>query len=224
MPIIITDTNMEVPRPWIMASKLQDIGLDNLEADIVKGLGIGGNVGREGEFPPLLPKVSATGAGGIVAMMQGNLRLPTVPTGNNFNDNGQEQQQMQEMQQVELSEEEKEYMNKLQVESEALLQDLEKAAIPGAKIIDQKDGKTIGQIVSLPASGTPIVLAQMRLDQVGLLQSSNSSAGNDSDSGIKWSQTNRILIGDGLREYRYLPYIPLWWPDIDAKTGKAKIQ
>ena len=40
MPLIITDTKMEVPRPWIMASKLQDIGLDNLEADIIKGLGI----------------------------------------------------------------------------------------------------------------------------------------------------------------------------------------
>ena len=206
MPIIIMDTNMEVPRPWVMASKLQDIGLENLEEDIVKGLGMSSGSGdsTESEFPPLLPKISSPGIGGIVAMMQGNLKLPTIPTDNEST-----------MQQVELSEEENKFMKQLQTESDVLLQDLEKIAIPGAKIVDQKDGKAIGQIVSHPASGTPVVLAQMRMDQVGLLKN---------DSGIKWSQTNKILIGDGMKEYRYLPFIPLWWPEIDPKTGKGKIQ
>ena len=34
-----------------------------------------------------------------------------------------------------------------------------------------------------------------------------------------WSRTNRILIGDGKKELRYLP---LWWPDIGA-DGKEKV-
>jgi folate-binding protein YgfZ len=232
MPIMIVDPNMEVPRPWVMASKLQDIGLDSLDGDIVKGLGIGGmgmGSGSEemnGDIPPLLPNISAPGIGGIVAMMQGHLRLPNVPpspspspppdNGQNSNENNEEQQQQQQQQQdVELSEEEEEAMKSLQKASEELLKDLEDVALPGAKIMNQKDGKTIGQIISTPASGTPIVLAQMRLDQVGLLESK--------DKDMKWSQTNKIMIGDGLREYRYLPYIPLWWPEIDPKTGKEKI-
>ncbi len=218
MPLIITDTNMEVPRPWIMASKLQDIGLDNLEADIIKGLGIGLDA-TEREFPPLLPRISAPGIGGIVAMMQGHLKLPTIPTSqmnpeNDGNCDGQLQQQKHQQQVVELSPEEEEYMKKLQIDNEILMQELEKVALPGAQILDQKDGKAIGQIVSSPANGTPVVLAQMRLDQVGLLKT---------DSGTKWSQTNKILIGEGLREYRYLPFLPLWWPEIDSKTGKRKM-
>ena len=28
LPILIMDVNCEVPRPWVMASQLQDIGLD----------------------------------------------------------------------------------------------------------------------------------------------------------------------------------------------------
>lgn len=215
MPLIITDTYMEVPRPWVMASKLQDIGLDNLEADIVKGLGIGLDA-TEREYPPLLPRISAPGIGGIVAMIQGHLKLPTIPIpqmnpeNNGNNDDGQQQQQ----QLVELSPEEEEYMKKLQIDNEILMKDLEKIALPGAQIVDQKDGNAIGQIVSLPAPGTPVVLAQMRLDQVGLLKN---------NSGTKWSQTNKILIGEGLREYRYLPFLPLWWPEIDSKTGKRKM-
>lgn len=206
MPIIITDTNMEVPRPWIMASKLQDIGLDNLEEDIIKGLGIGLH-SAEKEFPPLLPKISGPGVGGIVSMMQGHLRLPTISSDNSNNLSDQP------LKQLELSEEEEDYMTKLQAENEALMRDLEKSAIPGAEILDQKDGKSIGQILSSPAAGIPVVLAQMRLDQVGLLQTT---------SDLKWSHTNKIQIGDGSREYRYLPYLPLWWPEIDPKTGKQK--
>ena len=26
----------------------------------------------------------------------------------------------------------------------------------------------------------------------------------------------------GDHEYRYLPFLPLWWPEIDPETGKAK--
>ncbi len=214
MPIVIADTTTEVPRPWVMASKLQHIGAENLEEEVVKGLGIG--VDADGKFPPLLPKISGPGIGGIVAMMQGNLRLPEGPIVNN-NEGGSapsaEQQQEQMIEQPELSEEEKEFMKKLQADSAILMEELETIAVPGAKIIDQKDGKTIGEIISTPASGTPVVLAQMRLDQVGLLQSSSDT---------KWSYTNKITIGDSLKEYRCLPFLPLWWPDIDPSSGKER--
>mmetsp|Transcript_8232 Transcript_8232/g.12396 ORF Transcript_8232/g.12396 Transcript_8232/m.12396 type:complete len:517 (+) Transcript_8232:101-1651(+) len=204
LPILIVDTSMEIPRPWILASKIQDMGVDNLNADIIHSLGMGLEV--EGELPPVLPKISASGVGGVVAMVQGNLSLPTI---NASKDGTIDESQ----QQVEISEGEREFLKKLQSDSALLLQDLENIAVPGAKIIDQKDGKAIGQIISSPASGTPVVLAQMRLDQVGLLKSDNS----------KWSQTNKIKIGDGSKEYRYLPYIPIWWPEINLESGKEKL-
>ena len=35
---------------------------------------------------------------------------------------------------------------------------------------------------------------------------------------------DEILIGnESTKEYRYLPYLPLWWPEIDKETGKEKI-
>ena len=53
----------------------------------------------------------------------------------------------------------------------------------------------------------------MRFDRLGLL-------GNTK----KWSFKNKILIGEnGTKEYRYLPYLPLWWPEIDGATGKEKV-
>jgi len=69
-------------------------------------------------------------------------------------------------------------------------------------------------VISTPAPGTTVILAQMRLDRLGLLGKGDN----------KWLRTNKILIGDkSTKEYRYLPYLPLWWPDIDRATGKEKI-
>jgi type II secretory pathway component PulJ len=139
-----------------------------------------------------------------MAMLSGNLSLPTVPKSEDSSTN----------EQVEISQEEMERMEQLQKDIAVLMSDLEGIAVPGAKIIDKKDGKTIGQIISSPASGTPIVLAQMRLDDVGLLESKKG----------KFSMTNKILIGDSTKEYRYLPYLPIWWPEIDRKSGKEKVE
>ena len=105
-----------------------------------------------------------------------------------------------------------EELKKLQLSGQQLQTELSQLAIPGASIVDKKDGKTIGKIISTPAPGTNVLLAQMRLDRLGLL-------GNNQ----KWSRTNKILIGDSTKEYRYLPYLPLWWPEIDGNTGKEKI-
>jgi transferase CAF17, mitochondrial len=79
----------------------------------------------------------------------------------------------------------------------------------GAKITDAATGETVGQILSPPLPGTNLVIGLMRLEQVGLL------------SPGAWSKTNKVKIGDA--EFRYLPYLPLWWPEIDNATGKAKI-
>jgi transferase CAF17, mitochondrial len=106
-----------------------------------------------------------------------------------------------------------EELNKVQREAGFLLDGLEQHAIQGSKITDVKDGKSIGQIVTSPVKGTNVVLAMMRLDRVGLL-------GDDS----VWDRTNRVKIGDNSPEYRYLPYLPLWWPKIDGATGKELIE
>ncbi len=201
MPIMIVDQFMEVPRPWVIAHKVQDIGLQKLsdpDSEYKLMLEI------EGGSPPPLPKISAPGAGGISAMMSGNISLPTVPS------NG-EDNEANEREQVEASDEEMQRMERLRHESQTLMDELETIAVPGAKIIDKKDGKTIGQVISSPAPGTSIILAQMRLDETGLLDSKDS----------KWSMLNKVLIGNGKKEYKYLPYMPIWWPEIDPKTGKA---
>lgn len=201
MPIMIVDQFMEVPRPWIIAHKVQDIGLQKLTAPDSEYKDI---LEVEGGIPPPLPKISAPGAGGISAMMSGNISLPTIPS-TSMDGDGTEREQ------VELSDAELQRMERLRHDSQTLMDDLETIAVPGAKIIDKKDGKTIGQVVSSPAPGTSVILAQMRLDETGLLQSKDA----------KWSMMNKIVIGDGEKEYRYLPYLPIWWPEIDPKTGKA---
>ena len=188
MPLLLIDTQTEVPRPWVTAHQVQELGADKLKKDNL--LGIGMELEMEGELPPLLPQVSATGIGSIITLLQGGT----------FSENSSQSDS-----------EQKEELDRLKKSSQELIEDLDDVVIPGAKITDKKDGKTIGQIISSPASGTPIVLAQMRLDEVGLLKGKK-----------KWSRLNQITIGNDAREFRYLPFMPLWWPDIDPKTGKAK--
>jgi folate-binding protein YgfZ len=94
----------------------------------------------------------------------------------------------------------------------AFVQSVEDDCQAGAKIVEKDSGKTIGRVLSPPVKGTNVVLALMRMDSVGMM------------SGGIWSNINKIKIGDGssANEFRYLPYLPLWWPDIDPETGKAK--
>lgn len=94
----------------------------------------------------------------------------------------------------------------VQAKAQELLTATQEHCTVGAKLVENE--KTIGQIVSPPVEGTNVVLALMRLEAVGML------AGNT------WSHTNKVMIGEG--KFRYLPYLPLWWPDMDPNTGKAK--
>jgi transferase CAF17, mitochondrial len=98
---------------------------------------------------------------------------------------------------------------------------LQQSATVGAKLVDTVTGVTVGQIVAPPVLGTNVVLAMMRLESVGLL------------AGAVWSKTNRVKLvrsGDSTaataggeeEEFRYFPYLPLWWPELDPDTGKAK--
>ena len=192
LPLIVVDVNTEVPRPWMMAHMIQEMGPDAIGPDSFLDLGEG--VGT----PPPLPKISAPGAGGIVAMLMGSV-LPLPKEG-----------ESDDSKTVTATEESSEDVANLQKEGERLMEDVASVAVPGAKIVDKKDGKTIGKVVSAPAPGTTVLLAQMRLDRVGLLGGEEM-----------WSRTNRILIGDGKKELRYLPFMPLWWPDIGA-DGKEK--
>jgi folate-binding protein YgfZ len=173
MPVILTSTKMQVPvpRPWVVASQIQQGRADKVFDDAEFTL-----------LPSKLPRLSAAAAGAMVAMMT---------TG-----------------QMEGGEESYE-ISQLSEQSESLLE-LIQTFEKGQKIVDSKDGKTIGQIVARAEQGTNVVLAQMRLDRVGLLGDG------------QWSHLNRITIGDSSEEIRYLPYMPLWWPEIDDQTGKAK--
>ena len=73
VPVMIVDTEMEVPRPWIMASMIQEMGEEGGTEKIfgaMKSVGASSKDDAEemeakvaGYIPPPLPKMSAAGAG-----------------------------------------------------------------------------------------------------------------------------------------------------------------
>ena len=214
IPLAIIDTDTEVPRPWIMASMMQELGE---EGGVEKVFGKMGTVGEggganaktpqlSGYIPPPLPKLSAPGAGSIASMLMGTVNLSSGSHDGNKKDDAA----------IENNSLTHEQLMKLQDSARKLQEEIHDIAKLGTSIIDKKDGKTIGKIVSSPASGTTILLAQMRLDRLGLLKESGGDG--------RWSRTNKILIGESTKEYRFLPYLPLWWPEIDAETGKEKAE
>jgi folate-binding protein YgfZ len=166
MPLVLTDLNIEIPRPWLMASRIQQGKRDDEISD-------------DDVSPPRLPRMSAAAAGGIVGLMSGSMVETQTPES-----------------------------DELQSQSDALFQEVQTLQ-RGDKIYDVKDGKTIGQIIAPVEEGTNILLAQIRLDRVGLL-----------GDGV-WTHTNKITIGENQNQLRYLPYLPLWWPEIDRESGKA---
>jgi len=91
------------------------------------------------------------------------------------------------------------------------------------KIMDKSTGKAIAEVISPPVPGTSLVLCTTRLDQVGVMNSKENISGEEEDDYIGWKRTNKIYFDvDESKEFRFLPYIPSWWPLIDRDTGKRK--
>lgn len=180
MPIFLMDVNMQVPRPWLLASQIQQgrIGPD----DTIGGDSI---IDLSGASP--LPRLSPSTAAGLIGVFAGEGRQQ------GGDDPDDKTSQL------------------LRAQSDVLFEELQTIEC-GEKIIDTKDGKVIGQIIAKAEEGTNVLLAQMRLDRVGLL-----------GDGV-WSHNNKIAVGERGNDnpLRYLPYLPQWWPDIDKETGKAK--
>lgn len=181
MPVLLMDLNMELPRPWLLASQIQQ---GRTPTDLLNEVSVTRSV------IPRLPRLSPSAAASIVGMMSG-------PAGNSSEDDEETK-----------GDDDKKAALQLAAQSVALMEGLQQLQA-GDKMVDSQDGKTIGQIIAPPEPGTNVVLAQMRLDKVGLL-----------GDGV-WTHTNKVKVGD-LGELRYLPYLPLWWPEIDPKSGKAK--
>ena len=143
-------------------------------------------------LPSRLPRLSVAAAGQLVAITTASIE-PSQPS---------------------IDTDAAEELHKAQVKAtEWLQQEVEVACQPnngteGAKIIDTETGTTIGQIVAPPVKGTNLILALMRLESVGLIH------------GGTWSKTNKVTING--KQFRYLPYLPLWWPELSMSTGKAK--
>ena len=182
MPLILTDKFAQVPRPWIVAHQVQE-GTRHDQVMMATGMT---------QMPPPLPPLSGASVGGMWTMMAGGY-------GNSHDQTNTDQAE----ETAETDKDSPVEMNAMQ----ELVEKINSIAKPGKKIFDKDDGKTIGQIVAAPANGTSVILAQMRLDRVGLTETKTP-----------WKRTNKIMIEGAEEEedtLRYLPYVPLWGPTVD---------
>mmetsp|Transcript_18298 Transcript_18298/g.42125 ORF Transcript_18298/g.42125 Transcript_18298/m.42125 type:complete len:500 (-) Transcript_18298:86-1585(-) len=230
MPLMITNVNMQCPRPWLIASQIQknqhqekrkEKSSEN-EIKETKEQELSSNEESESDsdvnaLPPL-PRLSPSIAGSmIVSMSESHIDGPSIDVDEKENANTSN---------IGTTANEE-----LQAQSQALFAELQSYNV-GDKIYDTTDGKPIGQIIALPEEGTNVLLAQMRLDKVGLLDTTlkrklkdnENIHGTEQDDLPTWKHTNKVSVGDAnsVRPLRFLPYLPLWWPTIDRKNGKAK--
>mmetsp|Transcript_20212 Transcript_20212/g.22589 ORF Transcript_20212/g.22589 Transcript_20212/m.22589 type:complete len:465 (+) Transcript_20212:123-1517(+) len=193
MPLLLIDTRTEVPRPWVLAHHMQENPLAKLKEEL--------------KIQTPLPNLSSPSVGALLTMLAMGSIVP--PKNNRAYEGTDTDTDDQE------NEKEKDATIKLEQEMQEFVDELHdgiSSESSATKIIDTVDNKTIGQIVSAPAPGTSILLAQMRLDRVGFSNNGKTP----------WSRLNKVRLGNMKKEYRYLPYTPLWWPIIDTKTGKAR--
>jgi folate-binding protein YgfZ len=199
LPILLQHVNTEIPQPWALASSLQE-GRANKKFMIPELK----------QLPSRLPRLSVLAVGNMIAVTTASVE----PKGEFADESAR-----QEWEQVQNKA--AQWLNHLQAACMAATQSAADSAADDDKEVDQKDanrmidsktGEVIGKILSPPVPGTNVVLALMRMERVGLLQ------------GGFWSKVNKVKIGtDHQHEFRYLPYLPLWWPlELDLKTGKAK--
>ena len=181
MPIMLLEPYTEIPKPWALASQLQE------------GRAKRRFTNRElAKLPSRLPRLSVWTAGNLVGAVTASLE-PDQPA-------------VDEAAQAE--------WRAAQAKAAGWLAELEEHCAAGAKLVDHQSGQTVGQIVAPPVKGTNVALAVMRLESVGLLK------------GGVWSKINKVHLVRGesrSKKFRYLPYLPLWWPELDMETGKAKM-
>lgn len=234
MPLMIMNVNMQCPRPWLIASQIQKEQCQEQqkqqqqqkdkneieEAEAQDSPTIDGSDDTSGNntLSPL-PRLSPSIAGSMIASMSGS-PADGPPTDEDDKED------------IETNSNENGVNEELQGQMEALFEELQSYKV-GDKLYDTKDGKPIGQIIALPEEGTNVLLAQMRLDKVGLLDTPprrrKSKEGEEKDNAESddlptWKHTNKISVGDssGASPLRFLPYLPLWWPTMDRQNGKAK--
>ncbi len=215
MPLMMTNVNMQSPRPWLIASQIQKeqyMEMQQEESDDEAEMDQASTetVSEKSALSPL-PRLAPSIAGSMIGSMSGSpADAPPIDEDKESDD---------------ISDDE------LTAQTEALFEELQSYNV-GDKIYDTTDGKAIGQIVALPEEGTNVLLAQMRLDKVGLLETPQKRKSKDGEEGGSsesddlptWKHTNKVSIGDSsnANPLRFLPYLPLWWPTINRKTGKAK--
>jgi transferase CAF17, mitochondrial len=200
VPIILMDTKSQIPSTWAFASQVQrKHNLKHFSKSELR------------ELPKRLPRISIAAAGHLVAILTGSIPDP-------FKDDSDETASKENKKGGDVAAApapafDPDLVKVVQDKAEILLNEIEQYAVHDAKIVDLADGKTIGRIVSPAVPGTSCVVAMMRLDIIGLTGDCTETY---------WKKTNKVKIGESQMEFRYLPYIPLWWPDLDPETGKAR--
>ena len=144
MPVMIAPIDVELPRPWVLADMVQNIGSRPEFAEEAKAL-LGGAIrpnlsGEEGEGTPHpLPRISAPGAGAATAMIMGSVLLMDCS------------ESPEPKHSIKVKEEER----KLHEAAEKIVSEVSDTYVVGAKIVDKKDEKTVGQVISPPAPVPP---------------------------------------------------------------------
>ena len=214
LPIFFIDTRTELPFPWKQAYKQYRDKItsaaesksnnkdDEFEDEIL----------QTESFPPALeflplPRLGVYDAAGVMSILQG-IQPNSLNSVKNMPNNDAEP------------------IIKEVLNSQAnldLLQELQTHAIRGNKIFNQANGQTVGEIISMrPFGNSSLVLAQLRLEYIHLLQTKDEVNHHDEDvDHTKWRPNNKVRVGESKMEFRMLPYVPLWWPNVDRATGKA---
>jgi transferase CAF17, mitochondrial len=203
IPLLLLDPRTQLPEPWNVAASLQQQRRNKqYTADQLKTL------------PSRLPRMSVATAGHMVALTTGMYEPPPPKDDNNDDDDHASSPSGGAVVEEEVVAAEKEWRMMQEKTQSWLSETVQPNVTRGSKIFDANTGETVGTILSEPLPGTNLVVALMRLEHLGLLKSNNNDAGG-------WShQSSKVKIGDA--EFRYLPYLPLWWPELDMATGKAK--
>ena len=200
MPVILLDTRLQIPGPWLLSSQSQQCSREQQLERNLRGTDTFNQHDNSKEIvlsPHKIPRISVATAGSLVALTTASMEE------NKFESNVEKA----------VPPDEAENSSFLPLDFIDRMQKLQE----GDKLVDARDGRTIGHLVAAPEEGTNVVLASMRLDAVGLIGDGN------------WTQQNKIYITGSCDQstsrkrgasFRYLPYLPLWWPKVDPVTGK----